>query len=343
MSIKVPQITIHLANLKPFSKVNRVTAAHSWQTLTDTCTILMPKNIRVKQGDRVLNGLNDTVKRGDPVKVMSGYKPNQKVEFQGFVRQVKKNIPLEIVCEDFAYLLKLDTYSISWKSVNLKTIVSHLLTGPNIKAKIAEGFSFKVDVLDADPFPFAIPKENGAQALLQLFQTFGIVSYFRYDPDGLEVPTLVVGFKYPGKRDRINARKPILRTGLNVIDWNLEYLNKDDVQVRIQAIINRKNGIKQIIEVGNPEGTLRTLNYPDMPEDLVRRSAEEKLSEFQKDGFDGTVKIPGIFFIQHGDVVVLDDPIYTNEKGYYFVDGTVWTFTEEPRVTRELTIGEAAR
>lgn len=302
----------------------------------------MPKNIRIKQNDEVLTDLNQVIKRGQPIVIKSGYKPTSKVEFQGFVRQVKKNIPLEIICEDYAYLLKLDSYSVSWKSVTLKTVVNHLLTGGNIKSEFAKGFEFTLDVLDTDPFPFAIPKENGAQALLRIQEMLGIISYFRYDPEGLKKPTLVVGFKYPGRRDRINGQKAVFRTGVNVKSWNLTYQNKDDVQVLIQAIINRKSGIKQIVKVGNPEGAVRTLNYPDMPESLVRQSAEEKLSEFQRDGFDGTVTVFGSPQVNHGDVVVLDDPIYTNEKGSYFVDGTVWEFTEKPSITRELTIGEKA-
>lgn len=343
MPVHLPEITVFIAPLKPFSQIHKVRIASSWQQLTDTCTIVLPLNIKIRDGDKVLAGLNDIVFRGDGVTIRAGYKPNHStVVFRGFVRQIRKNIPLEIICEDYAYLLKLDTYSVSWKSATLRTIVNHILTGDNIKKQFDNGFNFTLDVLETEPFPFAIPKENGAQALQRLQQMLGIVSYFRYDAKEQLPPVLVVGFKYPGKRDRVKANKPVLRTGVNVVNWNLTYQNKQDVLIQVQAIINKKNGTKKVIKLGTEGGSVRTLNYPDMPEDLVRQSAEEKLNGFTRDGFDGTVTTFGAPVINHGDVVVLDDPIYTREKNAYFVDGTVWEFSHKPSITRELNIGERA-
>jgi hypothetical protein len=341
MSFFVPEITVFIGNLKEFSKVHKVRVMSGWREITDTCRIWMPRNIRVKQDDSPLTQLPDVIKKGDPVMIVAGYKPNKRVEFRGFVRLVKKNIPIEIECEDYGYLLTLDTFNKSWKGVTLRQLVNEIIAGPNLKAYTEKGFDFDLEVLDQnlkDAFDFTAKDATPLQILLKLREQFAITTYFKTSPHLLVKPTLVVGFSYTGI---LQLKKPILRTGLNVIDWNLEYRLAEDVRLRLKGIINRKNGQKQVFEVGDPDGVVQTRNFDgSVTEAMARASLEKELTDKKYDGFYGTLSTFGKPYIRHSDTIVIDDPIYTQEKGRYRVEATEWVFTEEPRITRTLTMGE---
>lgn len=338
MSVFIPDILIQIGDLRPLSSVRSVEVRSSWQQLTDTCSIEMPRNVRVRIDKQTLTQLNNYIRKGDAVTVSAGYAPRRRREFQGFVRSVGKGVPLQIECEDYSYLFKLDSYSMSWASATLKDVVDHILTGANLQERRAAGFDFNVSLVDpgAELGKFAIRNLSGAQVLQHIKDVYGLVSYFETDPDGLEPPTLVVGFPY---NRAAPSTVPQLEHGANVANWSLEYRNAEDVKVRIKAISNLKNGKKRIVEVGDPEGELHTRNYPEISLAQLRSYAEDELKNSKRDGFAGAITAFGTPYIRHGDVLQVDDPVYTRESGRYFVDATTWQFSEAPSIRRQVTLG----
>ena len=344
MSVFVPDVRCEIGDLTPFSEINQIEVNSSWKTLTDTATITMPKNIRVRDA-QVLTDLNSVIKKGDPVIISGGFRPEMVREFQGFVSRVSKNVPLQIDCEDYMYLLKLDAHSFALKEPTLKDIVNQLLTGTNIDQYRSDGFDFNVHVTDTEPLydVFTARSETGSQVLNRLVGELPFASYFVIDPNGLDKPTLIVGYRpgFEGYIPGVTSLKPVLRFGENVPadGWRLEYQNQDDVKVKVKAISNLKNGQKIIVEVGDPSGEIRTSNYHPMSKEQLTKFAKEELQYFKRDGFKGTVTAFGKPYVAHGDVIIVDDPIYIKESGNHFVDETKWTFSHSPYIRREISLG----
>lgn len=340
MSLFVPNVRCEIGDLTPFNQVTNIEVTSSWTKLTDVAVIEMPRKINVRK-NQILTELNNVVRKGDPVKIAGGYNTNSKVEFQGFVRSVGKNVPLRIECEDYMYLLKLDAHSFKLKEPTLEHIVEQVLNGTQLAVKRSEGFLFDVQVTETEPLfdQFTARNMTGAQVLNHLTDKFPIMAYFRHDPDGVNVPTLVVGYRYD---EAPPEKKPILRFGTNVprSGWQLDYQNAEDVKVKIRAISNLKNGKKLIVEVGDLDGETRTLNNYQVPtKTQLTKIAEEELKHYKRDGFSGSVTAFGEPFIQHGDVIVVDDPVYTHEEGSYYVDETVWKFNHSPSIRRTAKLG----
>lgn len=342
MSLFVPDVRCEIGSLNPFDEVTNVTVASGWSKLTDVATIEMPRKINVRDG-QVLTQLNSVIRTGDAVKISGGYNGTMKVEFEGFVRSVGKNVPLKIECEDYMYLMKLDAYSFKLTKPTLSTIVEQLLNGARMTSKRSEGFDFDVQVTDTEPLfdQFTVRNMTGAQVLNQLKEKFPIMAYFRHDPDGVNKPVLIVGYRYS---EAPPSEVPILRFGSNVprTGWKLTYENADDIKVKIKAISNLKNGKKRIVEVGDADGETRTRNYPEVTQSQLETFAAEELKHAKRDGFKGSVTAFGEPFAKHGDVVFIDDPIYTNESGSYLVDETVWKFSHRPSIRRTIKLGLSA-
>jgi hypothetical protein len=339
MSVFIPNIRCEIGNLQPFSTVTSIEVQSSWSKLTDVARIEMPRNINVRNGE-ILIDLNSVIRKGDSVKISGGYNPETNVEFQGFVRSVGKNVPIEIECEDYMYLLKLDAHSFTLKEPNLKQIVNQLLTGSRLKDKRAKGYDFNLQISDTDSLykDFTVRNLTGAQVLQQLTDKFPLMAYFRIDPKGVNKPVLVVGYRYD---ETPPEARPILRFGDNVprTGWNLTYENAEDVKVKIKAISNLKNGKKLIVEVGDADGETRTRNYPEVTKEQLTTFANEELKHFKRDGFQGSVTAFGIPYVKHGDIIVVDDPVYTKESGSYLVDETIWSLDHSPRVRRKIKLG----
>lgn len=346
MSVYVPDVRCEIGSLAPFREVNHITVDSSWKQLTDTATITMPRNLDFARNNVTFEaGLNDVIKKGDSVKLSGGYNGTRRNEFQGFVSRVSKDVPIRITCEDYMYLLKLDSQSFSLKAPTLKDIVNRLLTGDNLKSYQSLGHTFNVAVTDTEPLydSFTVKSLTGAQVLDRITSELPFSAYFTIDPEGIDKPTLVVGYR-PGFSNYVPGvtnLKPVLRFGENVpaSGWRLEYQNPEDVKVKVRAISNLKTGKKIIVEVGDPSGELRTSNYGPLSESQLKEFAEDELQYFKRDGFKGSVIAFGDPYIRHGDVVKVDDPIYIKESGNYFVDRTVWEFSEKPYIRRRVEIG----
>lgn len=347
MSVYNPDVRCEISDLKPFREINRVEIDSSWKYLTDVAVIDMPKNVNVRDKQTLVE-LNDHVRKGDSVIISSGYKPNMKREFQGFVRSVSKNVPLRIECEDYMYLLKLDAHTFSLKTPTLADIVNKVLDGTNLQSRQSEGYRFNVSITDTEPLydQFAARDETGAQILQRIKDELPLAAYFTIDPEGESIPSLVVGYRpgYGSYSATEAPLKPVLRFGENVPNngWQLEYQNEDDVKVKIKAISNLKSGKKLIVEVGDSGGEVHTRNYPPVTQSQLEQYANEELMNFKRDGFSGQVTAFATPFIRHGDIVIIDDPIYTEEKGRYFVDETVLTITDKPTIRRKVVLGLSA-
>lgn len=286
-----------------FTFVNEVSITSSWQDLTDTCTIKLPRNVQYKGETRQGEGLRDLVRKGDSVKVQLGYGDGLNTEFEGFVaRNVQPQAPIVVECEDPMWNLKQSNHSQSWRNATLKEVV----------AAIAPGI--ETEVVEASLGAFSIKQQSGAQALEKIKETYGLVSYFRGG-------TLVVGFPYTE-----SGAEAEWHFQQNIDDNKLEYTRADDVKIKVKAISMLPDNKKIEVEVGDDDGEQRTLTYYNITEAQLKKNAEEDLKRLRYDGYRGSLSGFGLPFARHGDIAVIRDNDYPERAGKYYIDKTVTTF-----------------
>jgi hypothetical protein len=305
--------------------VTDVRIESSWQLLTDTCAIRVPRRIALLGRDGYLP---DVVRVGDRVVVRYGYDGALRTEFSGYVVGVKTGPPAEITCEDDMWLLKRKPMTMSWRAVSLQTVLEY------VRAK--SGASFPIQTLGSmDLGKFTINQATGAQVLEAIRKDYGIRSFFR---EG----TLVAGDPY---KARTKATRHMLAFQRNVISNDLTYARAQDFRIRVRAISHvtgpRKGKKRVVKEFGDPDGELRTLNFSGVPADQLEARAKAELARLRFDGYRGTLTTFGVPLVEHGDIVVLQDPDYPEREGAFAVDKVSKSFgTGGSR--RTITLGPKA-
>ncbi len=102
----------------------------SWKTLTDTCTISLPKLTTHKQSGLAAQSL---IHVGDEAVVSFGYEDRLHERFRGFVMAIKPNMPMEFNCEDKMWELKRKSVANkSWRAgVKVKDVLEYIGLQPN--------------------------------------------------------------------------------------------------------------------------------------------------------------------------------------------------------------------
>ncbi len=115
-----------------FTGVNHVRITRSLHSIIDTATIKIPALARVlKNGkasaNQVVTGSQFT--NGDHVTIKLGYNGNLKTEFIGFVKRMDSDMPLQVVCEGYSWLLQRNLVNISLTAATIKDLLALAIKG----------------------------------------------------------------------------------------------------------------------------------------------------------------------------------------------------------------------
>ncbi len=287
-------------------KVHSIDVESSWQTVADTATVMIPKNIR--------NLDYDTFKPGDRVSVSVGYQDKIFEEvFRGFVKQRKPNIPFEILCEDAAYLFRSTYIQKNWKSkTTLKEIVEYLIAEqnkqhPNYTVQLMTGYEFP----EVNFSKFRISGDMAYHVLDTLQKKYGLALYFR----DLE---MYFGLPYGETVGKVKYD-----LGWNTIqkDTKLEWREETDYLVQIKAIGIKKDNTTLETTVGNEGGSVITKYYYGIEDKAsLKLLAEEDFKREKITGYKGTLTAFFIPFVKHSMIAEINDPDFPERLSEYRID-----------------------
>lgn len=299
-----------------FPFTNEVEIVSTWDQLTDTATIKVPRKIRVKKNGEFSASLTagDTGlwRRNDPVKIYAGYNDNNDLRFEGVLTRITPKLPLEFSCEDAMFTLK------------QKTISKFFRTSTTIKALLADilpaGIEYEAE--DITLGKFKIEKATVAEVLDYLRRKFGLSCYFQNGK-------LYVGLAY-----RISSINDIATGTLkefefqrNIIDDSqLDYIRDDDVRLKVTAISIQPNNTRREVEVGDPDGEIRTLHFYNISNADLTTLANEALEKLKYEGFRGSFTTFLQPMVVHGEAVNMIDPLIPDRTGVYLVRQVVTRF-----------------
>lgn len=299
-----------------FNQVTEVRIRSSWKNLTDTCSIVLPRNLKWKN-----RYLKDEIQKGDGVEVLLGYDYNEVLEFSGFVSRLSNNIPVEIECEDEMWQLKQTNVSKSWRSVTLPEMLQDILPQGT-----------QTNVLNADLGAFRIDNQvSVAKVLQELRRSYGFCSFYR---DGV----LVVGYPY----SQVETLSYELQYENDLVsDRRLTWHEQDEVAIKVRAISMKPAGGKDIIELGEEGGEVHTLHFYNLSTAELRKSAQEEMKRINYPGYRGFFQTFGVPQIRHSDQVQLNSVLYPERNGTYLVDSVNTSFGEQG-YRRDIELGPTA-
>ncbi|MDB0602642.1 hypothetical protein PL373_16190 [Tenacibaculum maritimum] len=270
-----------------FSAVHNCAIVEDTETLTDTCELELPKNI--KWEGYTSNNSHPPIKRGDKVIVKLGYDGELKTRFVGYVRSIDAHTPVRIKCEDGMFLLKQTKLAPkSFKSATLEDVISYLIKGTGIEFKLIDK-GIKIG-------KYRIVKPTVSEELQELKEKYLLSSYFRNIKG---VSTLYVGLKYPLD----NRNKIVFKHSKNIISEDLEYRRKEDIRVKVEAVSFGKKHKKTTLELGDKDGDVIKIRIDGLTEGELKKYANQALERYKISGFKGTFETFGSPEVSKGDMV----------------------------------------
>lgn len=311
-----------------FDFVQEVEVRSSWDSLTDTAALTLPKKISYINQEGVLTKritgsaqVSDpkdfpVFLQGDLSKLWGGYGDDLPLIFSGYIRAVAPNHPIKIIFEDNMYFLKnLFIEKKTFKSVSLFDLVDFITTGrpDHIKLNVVNGVELG---------QIRISGSTAAEVLSHIKKKYGLVSWFRDD-------TLNVGLAYLSDQAASVKIHKFTASGpdCNVINTdNLEYKTEDQVKIKLKVISIYPDNTKEEEIIGDLSGALRTVYFYDVPKSSLKEMGREMLNKMVYEGYVGYFKTFLLPLVKHGDAVKLSDPEFPDREGVYLVKEVVYNY-----------------
>lgn len=267
-----------------FAHVTEVEITRDVDKLTDECKLVLPKRIKW-DGEA-----KSPIRRGMQVRVWLGYDHPDRLElaFVGYVREVGFKAPIELLCEDEMFVLKQKP---AVKKAYRKASIAQVLSDQNI--------GYPIKVLGEQGLGAYRVTADTVSALLATLGEQGIKCFFRLEG---EKPVLYAGVVF----ERSATISQTFATAINLIDSNsLKQQRAEDMRIKVKAVSIQSNGKKKRVEVGDPQGEVRTLHTYGKSEAELKAWAEQEVKRLKRDGLTGSFTTFGIRLVDKLDNVAL--------------------------------------
>jgi hypothetical protein len=307
-----------------FPIVNNVTITRSFDNQTQTATVTLPRNFKYNEKN-IYEGDNPIVKRGEKIELYGGYAPNLKLLFSGYISKIDNNVPMVLKCEDEMWVLKQkQAPNLSYKSVNLRTFISKVLEGTNIP----------FNALDADLGQIRTQNASIGKILQVLRDDYGLYSY-------IIKGTLYVGL--PFQKNLATEQYFLFEKQMITDGMDLQYLKKEDVNIKIKAVIIGKDNKRQeyvylyqnnkIVsydgkskEFNNSEGDVRTVFQYGGTKEQLDVKVNSFLVQSNYTGYYGSFMTFLEPSVVPGDYAIIDSYMYPERKGTYLIKSVETSF-----------------
>lgn len=286
-----------------FDFVSDVTIIEDWENLTGTCIVKLPK-LPFRYGNKPLDKL---LKRGERCKLSLGYNERLNVVFEGYVAEVKPTTPVEVLMEDEMFQLKqkrVKPHTFEGKT-ELKTVLTHI----GVTKYVPFG-----DISWDGGFEISPNEDTAAKVLAKVKEQLNLMIYFKGK-------TLYIGRPY----DPVTANKVRFVYGENIVKHNLEFKRAEDIRLGVEVIINRKDGKKSRIKIGDADGEKRTINLYNESETNAKAIGDRALKKMKYSGLRGDFIAFGEPLVRRGDIVDLVDDLEGYLTGKYWVQAVTRT------------------
>jgi hypothetical protein len=292
-----------------YKGVNSVSIEKSIHNIVGKATIKLPTSavLQAKNEQTVIETA-EQISRGDKVVIKLGYDDNNKKEFEGYVKNILHKTPLVVECVDYIYELQEKNIKKTYSDTKLLTVLQDIVADTNI--------TLDDDIPDLSINRLILATDKGesvprAKALTKIKDQLGIAVYFRGS-------VLYAGLLYGKDAGDVNYS-----LGYNTKDAgdDLKYKSAEEVKIKLKAINISDDGTKTEVEVGDSDGSLRTVYYTDITTEAeLRTLAENEIDNYRYDGYEGKYKAFLQPYCEPAMSAEIEDIRFPDREGTYYVD-----------------------
>jgi hypothetical protein len=292
-----------------FDYVVDITINQSIETLTDLCTITIPRKLTwngaaIAMGDSEINA-EPILKKGDKIEIKLGYDDVLKTRFIGYLKEIKSGVPVTLTCEDSMFLLKKGSITKSYPARHtLKELLTDILPAET-DFVVPDG----ADMVYLQPVNYT--KVTPAKILEEL-KGDGIYSYFRnITENGVTRPVLYSGLAY-----WTNRKERSFKFGYNIISDDLTYKRAEDISLKVTAISIDRNNKKIEKTFGDDDGEVRTLHFYELTAADLEIYAQKEIERLKRTGYEGNFVTFGEPAVEKSDVAKITGNEYHPDGSY---------------------------
>ncbi len=306
-----------------FTGVHDVEIKRSVHHISEKAVIKIPSMAKVMKDGKVLAESLITGKQfidGDPVTINLGYDESMQTEFRGFVRRRNMNMPLEIECEGYSWLLRRNTIQKFWRSVKVSELLKEAVSG------LQTGYEISI-ICDTDVELTNIVANNlsGYDIIENIGKyTDGCLSCFFIRPGVLwcgSVYTSIASGSDPFGVGSVNYR-----LGYNTIRDNTlkeRFAETEPVEVKYSKKLPAGSRISETSDVfKNHVRTHSGILNNQTDATTLKLLANEKAYRLNYAGYEGSVTTFLQPFSEPGYVAGITDDDYPERNGQYLIEST---------------------
>jgi len=305
-----------------FSGVCEVQIRRGLHSIADSATIKIPSIARIVTEGKAEPGnvvTGNQFSDGDPVTIKLGYNGDLQTEFRGFVKRRNLNMPLEVECEGFSWLLRRNTINKFWSTIKVKDLLTEAVSGIESNYKI----EVQCDV-DYDLGNVIANNTSGFDIINNLSKyTDGCLSCFFIQPDILWCG--LIYSSYANGVDVINKGLVNYRLGYNVVKDNslIERLTENDpTEVRYSKKSSSGVVISQTSDVFKNFGCVHSRILNQIKDATVLKElANEKAYQINYSGYEGAITSFLQPYSSPGCKAFIADDRYPERNGMYLTEG----------------------
>jgi len=280
-------------------------------TFVDSCVITLPRRTHLvnEYKDETWDFNADSqkskkyaFKEGDKVSVYLGYNKRNVKRFEGFVRNVKMGIPVELECEGYAYQLYDVIFNKTYRKISVKQLLKDLITGTDIV--------LSSEIPDIPLTNVRFKNATGIQVLEWLKNECKLAVYFNFNE-------LFVGTLF-GK---------VQKTAKIAIGWNTvsdDDFQKKKVDKTVQIVIKEKNQKGEVKKTKPDEK-----KYSDekelkikagIPSQFLKQIANRLQTKENYKGYEGNIQLFLEPYVNKGMRMDVNGYRFPEKSGSYFVE-----------------------
>lgn len=290
-----------------FDDITSVEINDSITEISSTAKIVIPRFYKQLENKYPL----DYIKSGDKVTIEFGYEETGiNIEFEGYVREISADIPLEITCDQL-YPLRQNNFVKSYKTVTLRQILTDITQGTFIKT---------IECPDVKLGKYIIDNASTYQVLDKIKEELGLYTKIIGD-------RMTVGFAWDWKVGFTAAH--VYDKQNNVKSSDLTYRLADQFNVRVRVKIRNKKSTEAYVEVGSKDkdATVYTIEYAADTEAVAKEIAEARLKKQVYTGYVGSITGFGFPLTKAGDSVKILDSREPYREGTYLIEKVTKTYS----------------
>lgn len=326
-------------------KPNKVTWKTDVGSFIDNCTITLPRakylvnppGLQTQEID-LLNPDKNKVylfKEGDKVSVSLGYNNKNNLRFEGFIRNVKLGIPVELQCEGYGYQLYDVIFNATYANVTVKQLLEDVTAETDIK--------LSSEIPDIPLKNVRFKNATGIQVLEYLKKECQLAVYFNFNE--LFVGTL---FGKIQKREKVKIGWNTVKDDdfqKRLVDKTIKIVVKEKDQkgkvtktksklkkTEAQKEAERKRKERERQEKAINRVTKKYDNEKEMkikagiPSKFVQEIVNRLQLKENYKGYEGNLQLFLVPYVNKGMVLEVDGGMYPEKTGNYFIESVSGEF-----------------